>query len=50
MPYFLSQPIPGQFPMTWVAKTNVNGFIARQTVEKKRRIKRENGGYDLEIS
>lgn len=50
MPYFLSQSIPGPFPVTWVAKTNVNGFIARQTVEKKRRIKRKNGGYDLEIT
>lgn len=50
MPYFLSQPIPGPFPVTLVAKTNVNGFIAHQTVEKKRKIKRKNGGYDLEIS
>ena len=50
MPYFLSQPIPGPFPVTLVAKTNVNDFIARQTVEKKRKIKRKNGGYDLEIS
>lgn len=50
MPYFLSQPIPGPFPVTLVAKTNVNGFIARQTVEKKRKIIRKNGGYDLEIS
>lgn len=50
MPYFLSQPIPGPFPVTLVAKTNVNGFIARQTVEKKRKIERKNGGYDLEIS